>query len=187
MIRLSRRNFISVSLLLGAGFSSRVVLAQPALTFADAIAIMAEKRSAAEGSVALLKRYRPQDFEARRLYAKAKAAFDGVIGQLQADLASAKSPKLTPKFRQRLEDAAKRAHEFGTHADRALDETVPPGSKSVLRALVGELDKLITAIVNGGIAIFQEADRVGEHRRKEMAARIEQERWLAFGDIEAAK
>lgn len=187
MIRLTRRNFIAASAVLGMCFSAGAAPPQPALTFADAIAIMAEKRSAAEGSVALLKRYRPQDFEARRLYAKAKAAFDGVIGQLQADLASAKSPKLTPKFRQRLEDAAKRAHAFGSHADKALDETVPPGSKSVLRALVGELDKLITAIVNGGIAIFKKADGVGERRRKDMAARIEQERWLAFGDIEAAK
>lgn len=183
MIRLTRRSFIVTSVLSGMSYGARAVPPQPALTFADAIAIMAEKRSAAEGSVALLKRYRPQDFEARRLYARAKAAFDGVIGQLQADLASAKSPKLTPKFRQRLENAAKRAYEFGTHADKALDESVPPGSKSVLRALVGELDKLITAIVNGGIAIFQEADRVGERRRTEMAARIEQERWRAFSEI----
>jgi hypothetical protein len=187
MIRLSRRNFISVTLLLGASFGSRIAAAQNTLTFADAIAIMAESRSAAEGSVALLKRYQPKDFEARRLYAKAKATFDGVIGQLQADLASAKSPKLTPRFRQRLEDAAKHAHEFGTYADKVLNQTVPSGSKTVLRALIGELDKLITAIVNGGIAIFQEADRVGERDRKKMAERIEQERWRAFGDIEASK
>lgn len=187
MIRLSRRNFICATLLLTASFDAGVASAQSSLTFADAIAIMAEKRSAAEGSVALLKRYRSRDFEARRLYARAKAAFDGVIGQLQADLASARSPQLTPRFRQRLEEAAQRAHEFGVYADKALDKTVPPGSKSVLRALVGELDKLITAIVDSGIAIFQEADRVGKRRRSEMAARIEQERWRAFSDIAASK
>jgi hypothetical protein len=186
MIRLTRRSFIVASALSGMSYGARAVPPQPALTFADAIAIMAEKRSAAEGSVALLKRYRPQDFEARWLYARAKAGFDGVIAQLRADLASAESPRLTPRFRQRLEDAAKRAHAFGSYADKALDETVPAGSKSVLRALVGELDKLITALVDGGIAIFREADRVGHRRRQEMAARIEQERWRSYSDIASA-
>jgi hypothetical protein len=72
-------------------------------TFSEAIGLLSQERSYAESGAAIVKRYAPNDIEARRLYADAKGAFDSLIEQLLADLAQNRDPGLSEVFRQRLD------------------------------------------------------------------------------------
>ena len=74
-------------------------------TFSEAIGLLSQERSYAEGGAALVKQYAPNDIEARRLYADAKGPFDGLIEQLLADLAQNQDPSLSGTFRERLDAA----------------------------------------------------------------------------------
>src|SRR5258708_20192265 len=67
-------------------------------TFSEAIGLLSQERSYAEGGAALVKQYAPNDIEARRLYADAKGAFDGLIEQLLAGFAENTDPLLSPAF-----------------------------------------------------------------------------------------
>jgi hypothetical protein len=172
---------------LSAGLIAVHASAQPRTTFGEAMAVLAQNRSAGEQGAALLKRYRPKDVRGRVLYAQAKAAFDGVIGELMADLASDRKLLLTPAFEARLKIAADRAGAFGEHVDDILRQVMPRGSKSPLALLLTDPAKLLQTLTNSGLAIWREANGVAAQRRREMAARIEQERWRPFNEIPPAQ
>jgi hypothetical protein len=185
-IERSRRQFLAMAVAL-AGAAAVPVLAQPRTTFGEAMAVLAQHRSAGEQAAALLKRYRPKDVRGRALYARAKAAFDGIIGGLLADLASDRRLQLTPAFEARLKSAANDASAFGKHVDAILREVMPPGAKSVLKLLLADPAKLVESLTNSGLAIWREANGVAAKRRSEIAARIEQERWRPFSEIPRAQ
>ena len=75
-------------------------------TFSEAIGLLSQERTYAESGAALVKQYAPSDIEARRLYADAKGAFDGLIEQLLADLAQNNDPEVSAAFRERIDAAA---------------------------------------------------------------------------------
>src|SRR4051794_17563998 len=67
-----------------------------AMTLRDAVGRLAEERTFAESGAGLLKKYAAQDqsalIEGQKLYARAKAAFDGVIEQLLLDVDEDQNP-----------------------------------------------------------------------------------------------
>ena len=83
------------------------LLAQPAgawaqTGFSDAIGVLASERSLAEQGAAFVKGHAPDDIDAHALYAQAKAAFDGLIEQLLADVAQGDDPQVTADFRAQV-------------------------------------------------------------------------------------
>jgi hypothetical protein len=157
------------------------------LTFSEAVGALAQERSSAESGGGLLKRYAPEDVESHALYAQAKAAFDGLIEQLLADLAQNRDPQISGAFRERLEIAVTKRLAFSDRANQVLNASVPPGAKPAWLAAIAAIPAdLVKALFEGGIAIWREWRGADAERRKQMATRLESLRWKPFADIPAA-
>ena len=157
-------------------------------TFSEAIGLLSQERSYAESGAAIVKRYAPNDIEARRLYADAKGAFDSLIEQLLADLAQNRDPGLSEVFRQRLDAAVLKRVAFSQRVDEVVTPNVPEGAKpAVLGTLADALAKapaeLIKQLFDGGLAIWKEWRGVDAERRKQITTRIEAQRWKPFAEI----
>jgi hypothetical protein len=149
--------------------------------------MLGQERSYAEGGAALLKRYAPDDIEGRAGYAQAKAAFDGLIEQLLADLAQNQDPALSPAFRDRLDVAVGKRVAFSERVNDVLKDQIPPGGKPALLDALAKLPaQLIKELFAGGIAIWKEWESVGAERRNQIATRLEAQRWKPFSEITPA-
>jgi hypothetical protein len=152
-------------------------------TFSEAAGVLAQ-RSYAEGGAALVKRYAASDIEARRLYAEAKAAFDGLIEQLLIDLAQDRNPQVSPDFHNRLELAVRQRIAFSIRANEILRANIPEGAKSgLLDALAKVPVDLIKELVASSLAIWKEWRSVGTEQRRQIATRLEAMRWKPFAEI----
>jgi hypothetical protein len=155
--------------------------------FADAIETLAHERSLAEQGVSFLKRYAPQDIEGRALYAQAKAESDGLIERLLADLAQGREPKPSSELSARLERAVEERLAFSRRVDAVLKRAVPEGAKPGWEdALAKSAGELVKQIFGGVIAIWHEWRSGSAERRRDMATRVEAQRWKPFADIPAA-
>jgi len=171
-----------------------LVLIGPALaepTFSEAIGLLSQERSYAEGGAALVKQYAPNDTEARRLYADAKGAFDSLIEQLLADLAQNRDPNLSGTFRERLDAAVVKRLAFSKRVEEVVKPSVPEGARpAILVTLAEALAKapaeLIKQLFDGGLAIWKEWQGVDAERRKQITTRIEAQRWKPFAEITPA-
>ena len=152
----------------------------------EAIGRFARERSQAEAEAALLKRHAPDDPEAPALYAEAKAGFDGLIEQLLADLAQHHSPDMSPRFRAALQNAADRRAAFSAHAAAMLRVRLPTGAKfDLLGTLEAIPAALVKAVVDSGIAIWREIHNANAERRRDIASRLEAQRWRPWAAIPA--
>jgi hypothetical protein len=153
---------------------------------AEAIGVLSHERGLAEQGASFLRGHAPDDVEGRALYAQAKAAFDGLIDQLLADLAQGRDPQTTPELRAQVERAVEQRLAFSRHVDAVLKRVVPENAKpawaDALAATAGELVKQIFA---GGVLIWREARAARSERRKEIAIRLEAQRWKPFAEIPA--
>ena len=168
----------------GSGLVLAVVAALPVAAsamaaprgFPDALGTLAERRSAGEQRAALLKQYRPRDLDGQRLYAEAKAGFDGAIAALGGELMERRAHP-SAAAAARLADAEARARAFARHTRETLRDAVPPGSKAAITL----------HFQDGGDDARPPAPLAAGSGRAAMGARIEQERWRPWGDIPAAR
>jgi len=152
--------------------------------FSDAIGAPGQERSYAEFGVGILKAYADDDIEGRRLYAQAKAAFDGLIEQLLADLSQDRDPTLSPAFSETLDAAVVKRMAFSQHVDEIIKAKLPNGAKPGLAdALAKAPGEVIKALVDGGISIWREWHGAGKEQRDKIAERLEAQRWKPFADI----
>lgn len=172
-----RRAWLALALLL-----PWAAVAEP--SFSDAIDALAQERSYAEFGAGILKVYADDDIDGRRLYAQAKAAFDGLIEQLLADLAQDRDPSLTPAFSETLDAAVTKRMAFSQHVDEIITAKLPKGAKPGLAdALAKAPGEVIKALVDGGISIWREWHGAAQERREQIAERLEAQRWKPFADI----
>jgi hypothetical protein len=156
-------------------------------SFSEAIGLLGQERSYAESGAALIKRYSPDDIDARRRYADAKATFDGLVEQLLADLAQNRDPELSPSFRDRLNSAVEKRFAFSEHVNAVLEAKIPKEAKlPVVDALAKLPADLVKELVAGGIAIWREWRGATVERRNQISTRIEAQRWKLFSEIAAA-
>ena len=159
--------------------------------FAEAVGVLAEERGRAELGASLLKRYAPEDIEGRALYAQAKAAFDGLIERLLAELAQGHEPRASAELRARLDHAAERRLAFSRRVDEALRRALPEGAKpgwegAVAEAVAKTVGEVVARLVEGLVGVWREWRAGGAERRRDMAARVEAQRWKAWADVSAA-
>lgn len=172
-----RRACIALALLL-----PWAAVAEPSVS--DAIDTLSQERGYAEFGAGILKAYADDDIEGRRLYAEAKAAFDGLIEQLLADLAQDRDPTLSPAFSETLDAAVSKRLAFSQHVDEIIKSKLPKGAKPGLAdALAKAPGQVIKALVDGGISIWREWHGAGKDRRDQIAERLEALRWKPFADI----
>jgi hypothetical protein len=153
-------------------------------SFSDAMGTLGQERSYAEFGAATLKSYAPGDIDGRQLYAQAKAAFDGLIDQLLADLAQNQDPTLSPAFRDRLDAAVNKRVAFSEHVDRVVKAKLPEGAKAGwIDALANVPADLVRELFAGGVSIWHEWRGASKDRREQIATRLEATRWKPFADI----
>jgi hypothetical protein len=166
--------------------ASRTAAAQES-GLSGAIRRLAEERSQAEAAVSLLKKLEPDDLQGRALYAQAKAGFDGLIEQLLADLAQGQDPDVSPAFRASLDAAAAKRAAFGAHANAVVKAHLPAGARPAWLAAIAQIPgDLVKAVSDSGIAIWREWRGANAERRRDIAARVEAQRWKPWTDIPAA-
>ena len=107
-------------------------------TFSEAIGLLSQERSYAESGAAIVKRYAPNDIEARRLYADAKGAFDSLIEQLLADLAQNRDPNLSGTFRERLDAAVVKRVAFSKRVEEVVKPSIPEGARPAVLVTLAE-------------------------------------------------
>ncbi len=155
--------------------------------FTEAVGVLAEERGLAEHGASLLKRHAPEDIEARALYAQAKAAFDGLIERLLAELAQGHEPKASVELRARLDHAAERRLAFSRRVDEALRRALPEGAKEGWEEAVARTaGEVVARLLEGLVGAWREWRAGGAERRRDMAARVEAQRWRGWADIPAA-
>jgi hypothetical protein len=153
-------------------------------TFSDAIETLGQERNYAEFGAGILKAYADDDIEGQRLYAEAKAAFDGLIELWLTDLAQDSDPALSPAFSQHLSAAVGRRVEFSRHVEEIVKSKLPKGTKPGLAdALAKAPGEVIKALVDGGISIWRQWNGAGKEQREQIVDRLEAQRWKPFADI----
>jgi hypothetical protein len=183
-----RRNVLTVAFV--------VFLPPPAgaedISLSAAIGLLDRERSYAESEAGLLKHYAaPDDVEGRRLYALARADFDGLITELLSDLAQHQDPSVQDAFQAALRDAVTARLAFTHYADGILAGAVPKGAKpaaigELAEALAKSVPDLVAALIDGGISIWREWRGASQDRRDDIKTRLESVRWKPFADIPPA-
>jgi hypothetical protein len=159
------------------------------LTWQDAVDLLEHEKSLAENRAGLLKTYAPNQqvrVEGQKLYGEAKAAFDGLIGRLEADLAVNRDPEDSPELKAKLEAAAQQRVALVDYVDGAIDQAEPGKKNLIVEAVVESAGELVDALFGGAIEIWKEYGRRGEVRRKTLATLIQKTRWRPFTEVEAA-
>lgn len=163
-------------------------------TRSAAFRVLAREQSLAEAYVVLMDSVGKADIhryaDGIRLYAGAKAEFDGLIEQMKQDIIQRVPFDQSEKFPAILHTAVDRRLAFTRHVD-GIVETLPPGTRpGIADYLAGGAAELISAITGAGKAIWeaywtiQQAEHVDqESRRKETLAQLDALKWKAFHEI----
>lgn len=156
-------------------------------TLGETIRVLAEERVLGENAAALLGRFGRKDpgllAEGERLYTAAQAAFNGLIAQLQLELAETRKPSESQTFGQALEAAVERRKALLVFVAARVPRE--EGAKSGLGALIAEalaasVGELISGVTEAAVTLWREFREARQARRDEIRGRLEAERWRPF-------
>lgn len=180
-----RRRFLlglTAGLLVGAA----PAIAQSRLS--QAVGQLGEERSHAESGVAFLKRDVTDQAklgEGQRLYTDAKAAFDGLIETLLAELAQGRDPHVGPGFQTKAKRAVEKRRVFSRYVEANLLKR--DGTRGLIGNWLGKASAdIIRAVVDGAVLIWKTWREGDAEERRQIATRLEAQRWKPFADIAAA-
>jgi hypothetical protein len=153
----------------------------------EAIYTFAREKSAAEQVAVLLKENAVNDASklsrGTLLYADAKAAFDGLIEQLEYDLQGPNSPQASATFDSRLQTAVQKRVAFVSYVADDVLPPVRPGSKGPLGDIIKGGGDLIKALSDAGVTVWREVRNVNKDKRDDVRAQLDRQKWRQFGQI----
>ena len=156
-------------------------------TLGETIRVLAEERVLGENAAALLGRFGRGDAallaEGERLYTAAQAAFNGLIAQLQLELAQTRKPSESEAFGQALAVAVERRKALLAFVAARVprEEGAKSGLGALLaEALAGSVTELISGVTEAAVTLWREFRGARQERRDEIRARLEAERWRPF-------
>ncbi len=156
-------------------------------TLGETIRVLAEERVLGENAAALVARFGRGDaallVEGEQLYAAAQAAFNGLIAQLQLEIAETRKPSESEAFGQALTAAVERREVLlafvAAHMPR--DEGTKSGLEAlILGALAGSVGQLVSGVTDAAVKLWREFRGARQERRDEIRGRLEAERWRPF-------
>jgi hypothetical protein len=155
-------------------------------TFADGIRVLGHERSAAEAYAILLDTHGKKDItryvEGIRLYAEAKADFDGLVEQLKFDLNEGRDPKSSPQFGQVLEAAASKRIAFTDFVARNILTDVQ-GARPGLPGVIAAVPDLVKALIDAGFTIWKDFRAGDKQRRDDIRNQLDGLKWRSFADL----
>jgi hypothetical protein len=182
----SRRRFVigtTATCLAGGFVSARADEAK----LSEAIYVFAREKSAAEQVAVMLKENAANDGSKLSrgilLYADAKAAFDGLIEQLEHDLQTPDSPQASATFDSRLQAAVEKRVAFVSYVADDVLLPAQPGSKGPLGDIIKGAGDLIKGLTDAGVTIWREVHNVSKEKRDDVRAQLERQKWRQFGQI----
>jgi hypothetical protein len=156
-------------------------------SLSEAIYVFAREKSAAAQTAVMLKENATNDpsklSRGIQLYADAKAAFDGLIDQLEHDLQGPDSPQASATFDSRLQTAVQKRVAFVTYVVDNVLPSAQVGSKGPFEDIVKGAGDLIKALTDAGVTIWHEFRDVSKDKRDDVRAQLERQKWRQFGQI----
>jgi len=154
---------------------------------AEAIYLFAGEKSAAEQVAVMLKENAANNpsklARGILLYADAKAAFDGLIEQLEYETQGPNSPQASATFDERLHSAVKKRVAFVSYVVEDVLPPAPPGSKGPLGDIIKGAGDLVNGLTVAGVTIWREVRNVSKEKRDEVRAQLDRQKWREFGQI----
>jgi hypothetical protein len=185
-----RERRIQRRFLLGAALSS--VLSIPARaqqtepgTLSDAIRFLKHEKSAAEQDGAILFTVAKDNagpyVRGIKLYADAKAEFDGLLAELRFDLLSGQEPARSAKFNEALKEAAEKRVAFSSFVSAEIDKL--PGARPGLPDVIQVVPELVKAITDAGISIWNAYRQARKENRDAILSELEHLEWRPFSEL----
>jgi len=147
--------------------------------------ILRREKSVGEEYARLLKDYAESDAsklaQGRRLYALAKAGFDGIIEQLDDQLDRPQPPDASAEFEKKLQAAVDQRVVFTSYVDGLLPPP-QPGEKGPLGDIIKGAGELVSALTDASIKIWREFRAASSENRKDVRERLKGLKWRSFAE-----
>jgi hypothetical protein len=154
-------------------------------TLSDAIGFLKHEKSAAEQYDVILITVARDDagvyVRGIRLYADAKAEFDGLIAELRFDLSNGQDPAKSAKFNDTLKEAAEKRVAFTSFVSAQVDKL--PGARPGLPDVIEVVPDLVKAITDAGISIWNAFRQARKENRDAILSELEHLEWRSFADL----
>jgi hypothetical protein len=154
-------------------------------TLSDAIGFLKHEKSAAEQYGVILITVAKDDagvyVRGIRLYADAKAEFDGLIAELRFDLLNGQDPAKSAKFNGALKEAAEKRVAFTSFVSAQVDKL--PGARPGLPDVIEVVPDLIKAITDSGLSIWNAFRQARKEDRDAILSGLEHLEWRSFADL----
>ena len=149
----------------------------------ESLGTLREYRVKAEHWAGVLKGLQPglSKSESRQgvtYYVEAKAAVDGWLEQILAELEAGRDATPSPRQQQALEQAALKATTF-------MDYVAALGDDQKRGDWLSVIPSALAALVEAGITVWREFRSMSKDQRQALIARLETLRWPAFDGIAA--
>ena len=126
-----------------------------------------------------------QRVQGQRIYARASADVDGLIGLLKTDLAGDRSPAAIPELVYRLESVPRQRQALCRHVDAAVGSAVRERAERS-----GDIELLAEGVADSGASLLDAAVELwqayrgaGDAERERILAAIEGMRWREYAEI----
>ena len=154
-------------------------------TLSDAIRFLGHEKSAAEQYGVILITVAKDNaglyVRGIKLYADAKAEFDGLIAELRYDLQSGQQPAKSAKFNKALKEAAERCVAFTSFVSAEIDKL--PGARPGLPDVIQAVPELVKALTDAGISIWNAFRQARKENRDAILSELEHLEWRPFSEL----
>jgi hypothetical protein len=182
--RASRRLLFAAALASTLCFSARAQQAKHG-TYSDAIGFLGHEKSAAEQYGVILFTIAKDDtglyVRGIKLYAEAKAEFDGLIAELRFDLLNGQEPAGSAKFKEALKQAAEKRVGFTSFVSSEVDKL--PGARPGVPDVIEVVPDLVKAITDAGISIWNAFRQARKESRDAILNELEHLQWRPFSEL----
>jgi hypothetical protein len=157
-------------------------------TYPEAIGFFAQEKTIGESGAALLKTFREKmaigDYVGGvQRYAKAKAAFDGLIRQLDAEAGEVQDRANSERFQMALRQAAEARIAFTQYVEATLGPKLE-GTKFPFVVIFETVAELLPKLVDAWNQLW-DARRQAQHARiQEVRRQLDTVTWRPFNDVE---
>lgn len=157
-------------------------------TLSDAIRLLAHEKSAAEQYGVILFTLAKDNaglyVRGIKLYADAKAEFDGLIAELRFDLQNEQDPARSAKFSEALKQAAGKRVAFTSFVSDEVDKL--PGARPGLPDVIQVVPDLVKAISDAGLSIWKAFREARKESRDAILSELEHLEWRPFSELTMA-
>jgi hypothetical protein len=166
------------------GLAARAQQPEPE-TLSDAIRFLKNEKSAAEQYGVILFTVAKDNpglyVRGIKLYADAKAEFDGLIAEMRFDLLNGQEPAMSAKFNEALKKAAENRIAFTSFVSAEVDRL--PGARPGLPDVIEVVPDLVKAITEAGLSIWKAFRQAHKEDRDAILSELEHLEWRPLSEL----